>query len=429
MTKASNILGLNARQEQYKSLNPKKAKKIANSKLLTKKYLREAGVAVPELFAVIDEVEQVRQFDFTDITTSFVIKPSAGSGGKGILIVRKKIKGRREWLGIGGNILTEDDLRLHVEDILDGQYSTFKTKHRAFVEERVPRHSKFKKYAHKGTPDIRVLVYNRVPVMAMLRLPTKDSEGRANLHQGAIGVGVDIATGITLKGVRNGKQVRFVPGTKKKLNGLKIPKWSLILSTAVASADAVGLKFGGVDILLHKEKGPMVVELNQSPGLGIQIANMSGLRWRLYRVEGVNIRSAEHGVKVGQALFAERFADKVKADEGLVIVDAKEKVKIRLGKKNYQEVEALVDTGADRSSIDMGLATELGLMSEDNVLWQGYYSSALGRHRRKVVGITYYLKNKKIKTAVSVADRSKRKMKMLIGRRDLQGFLVNPQVV
>ena len=33
--------------------------------------------------------------------------------------------------------------------------------------------------------------------MAMLRLPTKASGGRANLHQGAIGAGVDLVTGVT----------------------------------------------------------------------------------------------------------------------------------------------------------------------------------------------------------------------------------------
>src|SRR5690606_34121670 len=108
----------------------------------------------------------------------------------------------------------------------------------------------------------RVLVFNKVPVMAMLRLPTKESEGRANLHQGAIGVGIDVGTGVTLKGVQHGNRVRYVPETRRKLNGLKIPLWSSILRTAVAAAEATGLMFCGVDILLHNDKGPMVVELN-----------------------------------------------------------------------------------------------------------------------------------------------------------------------
>ncbi|HBZ98517.1 MAG TPA: alpha-L-glutamate ligase-like protein, partial [Pseudomonas sp.] len=39
-------------------------------------------------------------------------------------------------------------------------------------------------------PDIRIIVLMGYPIMAMLRLPTRQSGGKANLHQGAIGVGV-----------------------------------------------------------------------------------------------------------------------------------------------------------------------------------------------------------------------------------------------
>lgn len=426
MAKPNDILGLNAREKLYRVLNRRSARLLANSKLRTKTVLEKVGVAVPKLYAVFKSMDEVRAFEFEAIETSFVIKPSGGSGGKGIMIIRKPLKNEGVWLGIDGKKLTAADLRLHISDILDGQYSTFGTKHMAFVEERVPVHPKFKRYVYRGTPDFRVLVYNRVPVMAMMRLPTKESEGRANLHQGAIGVGIDISTGVTLKGVRGGKIIRYVPGTKRKLNGLKIPNWTAILKTALEATEEAKLVFGGVDILLHAEKGPMILELNHSPGLDIQLANNAGLRWRLERVEGLKIRDVAHGVRVGKALFAEYFADKVKADEGLTIIENFERVEVRSNDKKRVPVEAMVDTGAYRSSIDETLARELGLVERDNVLWEGSYSSALGKQRRKVVGLTYYMKGKRIKTAVSVANRSKRRTKMLIGRLDLQGFLVNP---
>jgi alpha-L-glutamate ligase-like protein len=370
----------------------------------------------------------VWDYDFEKIESSFVIKPSSGSGGRGIMIVRKRAKVVGEWMGAEGNRLQAEDLRLHISDILEGQYSTVGVDNKAFVEERVPIHPKFRKYVHKGTPDIRVIVYNRVPVMAMLRLPTKESEGRANLHQGAIGLGVDMATGVTLKGVCRGKAVKYVPNSKRKLNGLKIPQWGLILKTAAAAAEAADLVYGGVDLLLHPEKGPMVVELNASPGLDIQLANKAGLKWRLERVEGIKIKNPEHGVRVGKALFAEYFSDKVKADEGVVIVDNFEIVKLRGMDKKYVEVEAMVDTGAYRSSLDEKVAEELGLLDEKNVLWERGYASSLGSSRRKVIGLTYYLKGRRVKTAVSVANRSRRKTKMLVGRLDLSGFMVNPQM-
>jgi len=36
-----------------------------------------------------------------------------------------------------------------------------------------------------GLPDIRIICFNMVPVIAMLRIPTELSDGKANLHSGA----------------------------------------------------------------------------------------------------------------------------------------------------------------------------------------------------------------------------------------------------
>lgn len=428
MATPRDILGMNARQKLYVSMNPKKARFYANSKLATKRLMKAEGILVPETYAKFSTIDEVRDFDFSTIKTSFVIKPVGGSAGKGILIVRKRGKEQVVWVDTEGRVLSEQDLELHLSDILEGQYSTFGAKNMAFVEEWIPIHPRFRRYVYKGTPDIRVLVYNKVPVMAMLRLPTEDSSGKANLHQGAIGVGIDIATGITTHGVRNNKSIRKVPGEKRKLNGLKIPSWNSILRMGVEAADAAGLVFGSVDMLLHPDKGPVVVEMNARPGLSIQLANRTGLKRRLERVDGLRIRDAAHGVKVGKALFAEMFADRVKADEGVTIVDNFENVEIKGADKKRVEVKAMVDTGAYRSSIDKSLAEDLGLLEEKNVLWEKGYVSTLGRERRKVIEVIMYLKGKKLKTAMSVANRSKRRTKILVGRLDLQGFMVNPQL-
>lgn len=422
MSKASDILGLNSRERMYKSLNSERAKEVANSKLLTKEVLAEYNVAVPELYAIFEDMEQVNQFDFSGIKTSFVIKPSGGSGGKGILIIRKPGQKADEWIGIDGRLLKTEDLKLHISDILEGQYSTYSDVLQAFVEERVPLHPKLKKYVHKGTPDLRVIVYNQVPIMAMLRLPSKESEGRANLHQGAIGVGIDIASGITLTGVYKNQVIRFLPGTKRKLNGIKIPRWNSVLKTAVEASKAAKLAYSGVDILLHEEKGPMVVELNASPGLSIQLANQAGLKWRLERVEGLNIRDAEHGVRVGRSLFAEQFADKVKAEEGITVVDTFETIQIRDSQKNYHDVKAILKTGSYRSAIDGELAEYLGLLHPDNILWQ----QQRGKATNVVIEVMMMLKGKKIKTAMTVVKRKQSVNKVVIGRLDLQGFLINP---
>jgi alpha-L-glutamate ligase-like protein len=163
----------------------------------------------------------------------------------------------------------------------------------AFIQEYVGRHKVFRKYAYRGTPDIRIIVFNKVPIIAMLRLPTKESGGRANLHQGAIGVGIDIATGITTRALWHGEYIRYKPETKRKLHGIKIPYWEKVLETAVKAQIASGLGYLGADIVLHPEKGPMVLELNAQPGLQIQLANRVGLRRRLDKVEDLEIKDAE----------------------------------------------------------------------------------------------------------------------------------------
>jgi hypothetical protein len=262
--------------------------------------------------------------------------------------------------------------------------------------------------------------------MAMLRLPTQESRGRANLHQGAIGVGVDLSSGVTLSGIYKGKILEVVPGKKKKLNGLRIPKWTSALKTAVKVAELTGLVYCGVDLFIHPDNGPTVVELNANPGLSIQLANRAGLRRRLERVEGLKIRDGDHGVRVGRALFGEWFADKVRAEDGLVVIDSFETVGVRSKDKKWQRVVAKVDTGAFRSAIDKRLAESLGLLAEDNVLWEGKFRHSYGREKRPVVEVVMMLKDKKIRTAMSVANRSKMRAKVLVGRRDLQGFLVNP---
>jgi alpha-L-glutamate ligase-like protein len=432
--KTNQILGLNARTQLFMRYNKPKAKKYANSKLATKRVLRKAGVPVPEIYVKFVGPEKVMGFDWSSLPDSFALKPNKGLGGAGIIVVKKRASGeggKREesaWITTQRKNVSAEDLKLHVLDILEGAFSIGNTPDVAYIEEYVGRHKALRKYSYRGTPDIRVIVFNKVPVMAMLRLSTKESGGRANLHQGAIAVGVDIATGITTKAYWHGKFIRYKPGTKRKLNGMKIPQFTRILEAAVSAGEATGLVYYGADIVLHPEKGPMILELNYQPGLSIQLANNSGLRKKLEKVEDLEIRDVEHGVRIAKVLFAERFADRVKAEEGVKILKATERVKIYPPGKKARFVDARVDSGALRSSIDKNLAEELGLLNEENILWRKRYAyrSASGRQTRPVIGLTMRLAGRKIKTSASVADRSKMATQMLIGRNDLQGFLVNP---
>lgn len=429
--KPSHILGLNARSQLYSyNVNKAKDKKKASAKLVTKRTLKKEGIPVPELYGKFIRPQDILTFDWSKLPHSFALKPNRGLGGEGIIVVKKKSKDGTGWITTSRKKVTVEDLKLHVQDILEGAYSIGNVPDYAFIEEFVGRHKAFRKYAFRGTPDIRIIVFNKIPVMAMLRLPTRESGGRANLHQGAIAVGVDIATGITTRAYWHGDYIDYKPDTKRKLHGIRIPKWSTVLEIAVKSQEVTGLGYLGVDIVLHPSKGPMVMELNGQPGLSIQIANKAGLRRRLDKVDDLNIRDREHGIKVAKALFSSSFASQVKAEEeGIKTVNVFEEVQIldKHGKK--VDVSAKIDTGAWRSSIDRTLAKKLGLLRRDNILWEKRVKvkSSLGRETRKVINLTFWLAGKKITTPAGVSDRSKLKKQLIIGRKNLVGFRVSPE--
>src|SRR3990167_4030235 len=412
---SSEILGLNARGNLFSyPYNNASAKEKANSKLATKRALKKADVPVPDIYAKFVTPHALVSFDWSKLPDAFALKPNRGLGGEGIIIVKKRSADAVGWITTQRKRVTVDDLKLHIMDILEGAYSIDSAPDVAYIEEYVGRHKALRKYSYRGTPDIRVIVFNYVPTMAMLRLPTKESGGRANLHQGAIAVGIDIATGITTKAYWHGEYIRYKPNTKRKLHGIKIPLWTKVLETAVRCQEATGLGYFGADIVLHPEKGPMILELNFQPGLSIQLANAAGLRKRLERVEDLQVRDASHGVKIAKALFISNFSDRVKAEEGGKIISALEEVKIK--GKNGQRVRVIakLDTGAWRTSISRDVADKLGLLDIENVLWSKKFKSALGEEQRPVVNLVLWLSGRKIVTPASVAKRMSLKYPLII---------------
>lgn len=424
MPHANDILGMNARNQDFVSQTSALSKSIANSKIASNLLMEQRGIPTPKIFGLFATPEDVHDFNWPSLTENFVIKPTNGLAGKGVVVFRKKLPSKEVWVDALGKNWQLNDLKLHCFDILDGQYSRFGTQHNVIVQQRIPIHPTFLKYVYKGTPDIRIIIYNQVPVMAMLRLPTKESEGRANVHQGAIAAGIDIASGITISACSGkGVSIEFVPDTKYKLRGIKIPQWKACLLTAINAAQAADMPYCGVDLFLHEEKGPMVVELNAQPGLTIQIANHAGLRRRLERVRDLNILNAEHGVKVGQALFAASFSDKIISEEGLTILKPIEMIKIFGQNKLTKETEALINTGRIRSAVSEELAKELRLIDPDNLLW---YQQEKKEGLAPVVELVIRIKQRKIKTAAVVSKRlNKTCQQVEIGRQDLSGFLVS----
>lgn len=422
----THVLGMNARNQIYVAMNSSKARSIAASKYATKILLLNQGIPTANLFGVLTSPEDVNDFDWKSLEKNFVIKPTNGHAGKGVVAFRTQHKDQEHWSDTLGKVWSLDDLKLHCYDILSGQYSTHGSQHYIIVEERITIHPTLLKYSVGGTPDVRVIVFNQVPVMAMLRLATEESGGRANVTQGAIAVGIDMATGITTHAVQHKSEfIQYLPGTKRKLNGIKIPFWKKLLKTAAEAHAASGLMFSGIDVFLHKELGPMIVEINASPGLTIQVANRAGLRRRLQRVEELNVLNPDHGVRIGQALFAEYFVDPIQTDENLTIISAREPITVYSDTDDNVKTEALISTGQFRSAIAADLAGKLGLIDFDDLLW---YQKEYEEGKVPVVEVKIRLHGKLIRTAMTVSKRlNKKKYQLKIGRKDLVGFMIRPE--
>lgn len=434
--KLKQFLVKNERNKIYLRKNKKEARRIADNKLKTKLVLQKAGIGVPKLIKKFSKEKSLLAFRWEDLDGNFVIKPTSGYGGEGIIVIRRRGKFAGEWIKMDGGMITTQDIVRHCQEILIGKYSLHNIPDTVIVEERIKIHPMFLSITKAGTPDIRVIIYNKVPVMAMFRIPTEKSGGKANLQQGAIGLGIDLATGITTFGVEGkGHLIKKIYdyGKKKnrKVNGIRIPMWKEIMETSVKCQEAIsGLGFLGVDVVLDKEKGPMILEVNARPGLSIQICNKAGLKARMDKVEEIEVRSMNHAITLSKYLFGEKFFEKVEEKEQIKTVGPLEVIKIKLskGKKHVTEVRAKIDTGAFRSSIDKKFAEDMGLLREEKILYYRHYQSALGKNiDRPVIGLTFWLKDRKIVTAVNVADRKKLRTKFLLGRKDLEGFLIKPK--
>ena len=279
------VLGINRRNAEYTfKYNSRDRYPLVDDKLQTKKLAIEADIAVPELYGVIETEYQVRHFaEMIEPHAEFALKPSRGSGGKGILVIAGRSKDM--YRSVDGSLLTREEVGYHLSNVISGMYSLGGQPDKALIEYRVQFDPVFEAISYQGVPDIRGIVFLGVPVMSMVRLPTRMSGGKANLHQGAIGAGIDIATGRTLTAVWRNDIVSEHPDTGNPVTGVKIPNWEKLLKIVAQCNELTGLGYIGVDLVLDKDKGPLILEINARPGLNIQIANRSGLLPRLKLVE------------------------------------------------------------------------------------------------------------------------------------------------
>lgn len=281
------VLGMNQRNSAYIGrYNKRSLYPLVDDKLRTKQLAQKANIDVPTLIGVVRE-----QHDVNDLTSllcgrdGFCIKPAKGSGGKGILVI---VRSDEEFFyKPSGSAITLADIERHISNILAGLFSLGGASDVALIEDLIQFDDCFNDYSYEGVPDIRVIIFQGYPVMAMMRLSTRCSQGKANLHQGAVGVGLDLASGRAINAVQFDQPALLHPDTGKNLLGLSVPHWLKLLELASGCYEMCGLGYLGADLVLDRSRGPLLLELNARPGLTIQVANDCGLLPRLRAVEAL----------------------------------------------------------------------------------------------------------------------------------------------
>lgn len=295
------MLNMNRRNVDYIArYNDRTSYPLVDNKLKTKLAVSEYGVKTPKLLQVVRQQHEISHFrEMAEDLAGFAIKPAKGSGGKGITV----ITGRDgdDFIKASSARISVAMLERHLTNILAGLYSLAGTPDVAIVENLVQSSPALAKYSFQGVPDIRIVVFQGYPVMAMLRLATTASDGKANLHQGAVGVGLDIGSGQSLNAVQFNRPITLHPDTGLALENIQIEDWENMLEMAARCYEATGLGYMGVDLVVDANEGPLLLELNARPGLAIQMANGCGLLPRLNQIESLK---RPHFSPRERALFA-----------------------------------------------------------------------------------------------------------------------------
>lgn len=328
------LLGQNSRNLEYiKSGNFAISRRLADSKLKTKDFLSGHDIAVPATLAIFRKHEDIQNETVDSLEPPFVVKPNNGYGGKWILVFDSK-DASGNFITTSWDIYDTRQLKEHLHYIIDGFFAISWGRDTVVIEKKVVLTKEIELLGKYGLPDLRVICYNMVPVMAMMRIPTEESDGKANLHAGACAVGIDIGTGKFTYITKGSKIIKSIPGIGD-VRWIVLPNWDDILSLAVKVQKVTKIGYLGCDIVLDEEDGPLLLEMNIRAGLEVQVANLAPLKSRLKRVEGIDVTSIEKGVRLGRDLFSWDIEEKITNISWKKVLGTKEYVKITAEEKSH----------------------------------------------------------------------------------------------
>lgn len=265
-------MGMNLRNHLIREANSLFSLSLAKDKIRFKEILQKNNIATPETYFEINNFTDLKKIkNFHD---QFVIKPNHGLGGNGILVLEKR---DGYFVNPSNDVYNKEMVWIHLKKILDGEYSGLTEYDQVLIEERIHPSKKIVFQDAVGLPDIRLICLNYEPVLAMMRYSNKRSKGRANLSAGAMGIGIDIATGrFNHLHVKNEKAPLSLSDFSIPADFV-MPKWEEMKAVARRASEISGLSFSGVDVILSHEDKVMVLEINGRPGIEIQNINERSL--------------------------------------------------------------------------------------------------------------------------------------------------------
>jgi len=283
------VMGMNARTYLVNRENPPQAIRLVDNKQETKDVLEAVGVPVPPTIEVLRDRRDLADLDWDNLPDSWELKPNMGRQGAGLVNIAERDDSGdgTGWRTGSGRPLSRSDLVAHMRRVLDGEFSSGEVEQDwVLLEKLIVSDETLAAMIPQGLPDLRMICYHSEPLLAMLRLPTRASDGRANLHQGALGAAVDLTSGKVTRALFKGKEVSEHPDTRQNLIGVEVPYWNETLDFASRCSDATGLGYLGVDVVIDEDLGPLVLEVNAKPGLQVQNVTGVGLATRLKEVDG-----------------------------------------------------------------------------------------------------------------------------------------------
>ena len=397
----NSILGLNYRNLKLQVFNKKDAVNFANNKLKTKHFFSVRGIPVPKLMGIFKDREDVNKFDFANLNKDFVIKPNQGSEGKGIIPFKER-KGDK-FITVSNKEYTINELKNHIINITQGIYNNG-YKDIAFFEQRIKNSPELNKITYKGLPDVRVFCYNQIPIMAMLRVPTKESEGRANLAENAMAIGINLSNGEPNYYYYKGKISKKDPINKNPIK--KIPNFIRVLQVAVKCAQLSKLKLVGCDIAFNEKNEPCLIEINARPGLKIQLANKDSLKERINKIKDLKPKSINESIEIAMSIFGDSY--KKLEFEKEKVIGLEEKIKIFNDQKIFI-ADCNIKLSNDQNFIDESLLKKMKVEDKKN------YTFKISL-KDETQNLVFY------KSKLHDYD-------ILLGKNAVQNFLIDPKKI